>query len=147
MRKLFTIAVIVISAMGCASAQARPDRTGYADATGARLKADVVAETEAFYPHTSYSYPVVDFKPGVVRVGPRTTYLREGLTTDEVLRLLGKPASISERSENGVVVTTYEFQRGEGRVIIAEFVGGVLVRSRTETSGEGVVQADRRRED
>jgi hypothetical protein len=144
MCKILTIAVIVISAMVCASAQTKLDRTGYADATGARLKADVpAAETQAFYPRTSYSYPADDFKPGVVRVGPRTTYLKEGLTTDEVVRLLGKPASISERSENGVVLTTYEFQRGEGRVIIAEFVAGVLVRYRTETSGESVVRADR----
>jgi hypothetical protein len=144
MRKLFTIAVIVISAVVCASAQTRLDQTGFADATGARLKADLVAaETEAFQPRTSYSYPVDDFKPGVVRVGPRTTYLKEGLRTDEVVRLLGKPASISERSENGVVVTTFEFQRGEGRVIIAEFVSGVLVRSRTETRDEKGMQADR----
>ena len=144
MRKLFTIAVIVISAVVCASAQTRLDRTGYADATGARLKADVLAaETEASFPRTSYSYPVDDFKPGVVRVGPRTTYLKEGLRTDEVVRLLGKPSSISERSENGIVVTTFEFQRGEGRVIIAEFVSGELVRSRTETRDEKGVQADR----
>jgi hypothetical protein len=68
----------------------------------------------------------------VVRVGPRTTYLKEGLTTQEVVRLLGKPISISDRTAKDVVVTTYAFQRGEGRILIAEFEQGLLVRSRIE---------------
>jgi hypothetical protein len=89
-----------------------------------------------------YSYPAAEFKPGVVQVGPRTTYLKEGLTTQEVVRLLGKPASIIERSENGVLVTVYVFPRGENRVLIAEFVKSALVRSTIETRGE-VAQADR----
>jgi outer membrane protein assembly factor BamE (lipoprotein component of BamABCDE complex) len=90
----------------------------------------------------SYSYPADEFMPGVVQVGPRTTYLKEGLTTQEVVRLLGKPSSIVERSEIGVLLTVYVFPRGENRVLIAEVVKGALVRSTIETRGE-VAQADR----
>jgi hypothetical protein len=72
-------------------------------------------------------------KAGVVRVGPATTYLKEGFTLEEVLRLLGEPASITERQSGNDVVTTYEFPRGQNRVLIAEFVKGALVSSRVET--------------
>jgi hypothetical protein len=131
------------------TAQARQDRKQFVEDKSVSLRVDKVetagrAEVEDnFFPRTSYSYPVEDFKPGVVRVGPRTTYIKEGLSSEEVVRLLGKPASISERSENGVMVTTYEFQRGEGRILIAEFVKGLLVRSHTEVRDEKIVQADR----
>ena len=70
---------------------------------------------------------------GVVRFGPRSTYLKEGLRTQEVLRLLGQPSTVSERHEGDAVVTRYEFDRSEGRIIVAEFVSDALVRSRTET--------------
>lgn len=70
---------------------------------------------------------------GVVHVGPRTTYLKAGLKTEEVLRLLGEPSVVSARTSKGTVMVTYEFARGEGRVVVAEFVGDQLVRSRTET--------------
>jgi hypothetical protein len=108
-----------------------------------RVKKVPTTEVENSFPRTSYSYAVEGFKPGVVRVGPRTTYLKEGLSSEEVVRLLGKPVSISERNDKGVVVTTYEFQRGEGRMLIAEFENGLLVRSRTESRDEQPVQADR----
>jgi hypothetical protein len=72
-------------------------------------------------------------RAGVVRVGPVTTYLKEGLTTEEVLRLLGEPSMISEHNTNGSSVKTYEFQRGDNRILIAEFINDSLVRSRTET--------------
>ena len=75
-------------------------------------------------------------KAGVVRVGPTTTYLKEGLTTEEVLRLLGEPANISERIEDGLVVTTYEFPRGAERVLVAQFVSGALVTYRVETRAQ-----------
>ena len=97
----------------------------------------------AFYPHTSYRYPIQDFKPGVVRVGPRTTYLKSGFTIDEVVRLLGKPLWISVRNEGDVIVQVYAFQRSEGQVLISEFENGLLVRSRTELRDEQRLQADR----
>ncbi len=71
-------------------------------------------------------------KAGVVRVGPSVTYLKEGFSLEEVLRLLGEPAAISERHDGDESVTTYEFPRGQNRILIAEFVNGALVRSRTE---------------
>jgi hypothetical protein len=92
-------------------------------------------EEIAYLEPASYSYPADEFKPGVVRVGPRTTYLKEGLSTEEVVRLLGQPSAISERRENAVV-TIYEFPRSEGHVLIAEFVKNALVRSRLEARGE-----------
>lgn len=70
-------------------------------------------------------------KAGVVRVGPTTTYLKHGLSAEEVVRLLGQPTSITEAGENNGAVT-YEFQRGEGRVLLAQFVNGSLVSSHTE---------------
>lgn len=134
------------SAQTGAQAQARQDRKQYFEAKSVALKIDAPATqpaNEDAYPRISFSYPAEDFKPGVVKVGLRTTYLKEGLRTDEVVRLLGKPSSVSERSENDVVVTIYQFPRGEGRILVAEFVNGVLVRSRIETRAEQDMQADR----
>jgi hypothetical protein len=75
----------------------------------------------------------VSHKPGVVRVGPTTTYLKEGLSREQVVRLLGEPSAIFERTEKDLTVTTYEFPRAQGRVLIAEFVSDKLVDSRIET--------------
>jgi len=144
MQKVLGIVIVIVAAMVCVSAQTGQDRMQFSEHKVASLKLNApTTASEPFYLGTAYSYPVEDFKPGVVQVGPRTTYLKEGLRTDEVVRLLGKPASISERSENDIVIATYEFQRGEGRILIAEFVGGILVRSRSETRVENPVQADR----
>lgn len=84
------------------------------------------------------SYVSADLSPvtrGVVSVGPRSTYIKAGLSEREVLRLLGQPSAVSRRAEAGAALTTYEFPRGEGRVIVAEFVDEVLVSSRTESRG------------
>jgi hypothetical protein len=75
----------------------------------------------------------VSHKPGIVRVGPTTTYLKEGLSTEQVIRLLGTPSAIYESTKNNSTVTTYEFPRAEGRVLIAKFVGNALIDSRIET--------------
>jgi hypothetical protein len=72
-------------------------------------------------------------RKGVVHVGPRTTYLKEGLKPQEVVSLLGTPASISESKRDGTSVVVYEFQRSGERVLIAEFVNGSLIASRTKT--------------
>lgn len=136
-------AVVSVSAQG--SAKTRQTRKHHVEDKSVVRRVDKLPPMGVelnFVPHTSYSYPVDDFKPGVVQVGPRTTYLKEGLSREEVIRLLGKPASIIERNENDVMVTTYQFQRGEGRILIAEFENGVLVRSRIESHDEQVV-ADR----
>jgi hypothetical protein len=91
---------------------------------------------------TSSGKRYVSHKPGVVRVGPSTTYLKEGLSTEQVVRLLGEPSGISERVEKDLLVTTYEFPRAGGRVLIAEFVGDALIDSRIETRAQ-VAQAAR----
>ena len=83
---------------------------------------------------TSYKVIKRAAKNSVVNVGPRTTYLKEGLSTTEVVRLLGKPVAISGRNEGGQWIMTYEFPRVEGRRLIAEFANGVLVNSRIETT-------------
>ena len=75
-------------------------------------------------------------KAGVVRVGPSVTYLKEGFTVEEVMRLLGQPAAVSKHKSGSELVTTYEFPRGQNRFLIAEFVNGFLVSSRTESRGE-----------
>jgi hypothetical protein len=145
MRKIFSIFIVIAAANASLSAQTKPSRRHHAAATAITAKVDAKA-TEAgngiSFPHTAFSYPVEDFKPGVVRVGPRTTYLKDGLRIDEVVRLLGKPLSISKRTQENVIVKTYVFQRGEGQVLIAEFENGLLARSRTELRDEAP-QADR----
>ncbi|HKP46030.1 MAG TPA: hypothetical protein VJT50_05470 [Pyrinomonadaceae bacterium] len=75
-------------------------------------------------------------KASVVRVGPTTTYLKEGLSTEQVVRLLGEPVRVTERTEQNSVVTTYEFRRAEGRILVAEFVNNILRNSRVESRTE-----------
>jgi hypothetical protein len=72
-------------------------------------------------------------RKGVVHVGPRGTYLKEGLSPEEVLSLLGAPTSIFETRRAGQSMLVYEFQRSGDRVLIAEFVNRNLISSRTET--------------
>jgi hypothetical protein len=72
-------------------------------------------------------------RKGVVHVGPRSTYLKVGLTPAEVVSLLGAPDSISESKWEGQSLLVYEFQRSGDRVLIAEFVNGSLSTTRTET--------------
>ena len=79
----------------------------------------------------------VSRKAGVVRVGPSTTYLKEGFSLEEVLRLLGEPVAISEHQSGNQFVTTYEFPRGQNRFLIAEFVNGTLVSSRFQDRDPG----------
>ena len=69
----------------------------------------------------------------VVQVGPRSTYLREGMDQDDVLRLLGEPASISSRNSDEGIVSVYEFRRSNGRTLITEFAAGKLISYRTES--------------
>ncbi|HEY5883377.1 MAG TPA: hypothetical protein VIT88_01750 [Pyrinomonadaceae bacterium] len=68
-----------------------------------------------------------------IRIAPPTTYLKQGLTTEQVMRVLGDPIEVSERDEQGRTIKTLQFQRGANRVLIAEFVNDALVSSRTET--------------
>jgi hypothetical protein len=69
----------------------------------------------------------------VLRLGPTTTYLKNGLSVDEVVKLLGKPSAISQRLEGNSLITIYIFPRSQSRVLIAQFENGLLTDSRTET--------------
>jgi hypothetical protein len=147
MGKVLSLVIVIMSAIVSAAAQTEPDakrsfETKHVTAKVDRRATRTTDEDESLVRQTSYSYPADEFKPGVVQVGPRTTYLKEGFSTEEVIRLLGMPTAVSERSDKDVVVAIYEFPRGEGRVLIAEFVKGVLVRSAMETRGQ-IAQADR----
>ena len=149
MRRLIGFTIVIICAAVSVSAQ-----TGSGNGQRARkhhcdknavLRVDKVTAPEAeasFTPHTAYNYSLDEFKTGVVRVGPRTTYLKAGLKTEEVIRLMGKPLAVSQRIDKNVTVTVYEFQRGDGQLVIAEFENGLLARSRTEVRAK-VVDADR----
>ena len=55
------------------------------------------------------------------------TQLRKGLTAEEVDAMLGRPASISQRSEGNLQVSTSVYRSSTG-TITAEFVEGVLIR-------------------
>ena len=136
MRKISAIALLTLATAISISAQTQ-SRKHHVDHDTALHAANAAEPIEPM----AYSYPAEDFKPGVVRVGPPTTYLKAGLRVAEVIRLLGKPQAVSERIENGIAVVTYEFRRGEARVLVAEFERGILVRSRTETRG-GEATAD-----
>jgi hypothetical protein len=115
MKKTFILAAIILCAGFGAAARAEESTRRPAD------KRDRVTPTAA----------------RVVRVGPRTTYLKEGLSTEDVLRMVGRPSDVFERFEDGRSVMVYVFERGENRVLVAEFVGGRLVRSRIESRAEG----------
>jgi len=147
MRKFLSFVIVIMSAMVSVSAQTeQQDLKRSLESKHVTSKVDVPAprntdEDASYIRQTAYSYPADDFKPGVVQVGPRTTYLKEGLSTEEVVRLLGKPSAITERNEKDVVVTIYEFPRSEDRVLIAEFVKNALVRFTMETRGQ-VAKAD-----
>ena len=137
MVRFLSVVIIIVAALIGVSAQTKRDLKRSFETPRVTSPADIPArsadEDASFVRATSYSYPADEFKPGVVQVGPRTTYLKAGLSSAEVVRLLGKPSATSKRNENDVVVTIQEFPRGEGRVLVAEFIKDALVRYTIET--------------
>jgi hypothetical protein len=73
--------------------------------------------------------------PAVVRLGPTTTFMRNGLSRQEVVKLLGEPFSTVETMDGNAVVTTCVFHRSGDRILIAQFRDDVLIASRLQTSG------------
>jgi hypothetical protein len=73
----------------------------------------------------------VDFspmaEPGATRPGAGRGELRKGLTMEEVDAMLGRPDSISRRTEGTLTVSTSTYRTRDRRVT-AEFVEGVLIR-------------------
>lgn len=131
MSKVLVIVIMVFAAAAGVAAQTQDELRQSGSVRNASVKIGtprIGNEVNA----ASVDQPLTRNIDRVIYLGPRTTYLQEGLSTKQVRRLLGKPATISERSENGSVVTTYEFERAEGRILIVEFVNDMLTRSRTE---------------
>jgi hypothetical protein len=79
---------------------------------------------------SSYTAGYVRHK--VLQLGPRTTYLQEGMKQDEAVWLLGEPLSITTRNTEDGLVSVYEFRRSNARTLIAEFSAGKLIGYRTE---------------
>jgi hypothetical protein len=53
--------------------------------------------------------------------------LRKGLTVQEVDAMLGRPDAVSERREGSLTVSSSTYRQRD-RVVMAEFVEGVLIR-------------------
>ncbi|HKS28049.1 MAG TPA: hypothetical protein VJS44_09525 [Pyrinomonadaceae bacterium] len=130
MKKLFIITGFILLSSAAATAQTDYTKRNDTDAPVISSRTEASAKRRQ-------TDRVVDGR--VVRVGPTTTYLKNGLSKEEVVRLLGKPASVSERLEGGRILATYTFPRSEGRVLVAQFENGILIDSRMEA-----VQALRR---
>jgi hypothetical protein len=141
MQKFFIIAAFVLFSAMTVAAQTASEQKPLADSKQAEFAKRAEAGRETTAPiapiisdKTSVARKQVRIVDGrVLRVGPTTTYLKNGLSTEEVVQLLGKPTSVSERQESNKLMATYTFSRSEGRVLVAEFENGVLTGSRTET--------------
>lgn len=146
MRKFFSLTSIVLLSAVAVSAQAtkdlKPDSERRKVEYTAHLKGDKVGrghEGKSSADARTKAKLKGDARvraPHVLRVGPSTTYLKHGLSADEVVRLLGEPVSVSDRQEGDARLATYVFPRGEGRVLVAEFKNGALISSRSEIREE-----------
>lgn len=123
MKKFFGAIAVIALSLATASAQAMV-REGLNEPGRSRNEAEKVAAKRG--------KDTARRNARVLRLGPSATYLKNGLSIDEVVRLLGKPTSISERSDGQVRIKTYTFPRSEGRILVAEFENSLLVGSRTE---------------
>ena len=126
MQKFFIITAFILLSSAAVAAQTAEREKPLSDVK--RVEFSKQAQTEGTINVTAR---VVDGR--VLRLGPSTTYLKNGLRTGEVIRLLGNPSSVSERREGDRLLATYTFQRSEGRIFVAEFEDGLLVGSRTES--------------
>ncbi|HEY0003226.1 MAG TPA: hypothetical protein VGB17_00350 [Pyrinomonadaceae bacterium] len=132
MKKLLIVAAIIISAVNLAAAQSKTVEAS-ARVEQKAMHGDSRLNVQFSLPDSGgeeESAGVVG--KGFVRLRPSTTYLKNGLSMEEVLVLMGRPLSIHERREGDSRFTTYTFTRSGGRVFVAEFVNGVLVQSHTE---------------
>jgi hypothetical protein len=130
MGKIFktSLFLLLVAVTVCAQSNSR------AKHTSASKQATIKEEAVMALTASSTRSAVRQQDSSVLNVGPRSTFLREGLAFEVVVKALGTPASVSGRSENGKTVKTCEFHRGEGRIVIAEFVNDVLVHSQTITT-------------
>jgi hypothetical protein len=117
MKKVISLFAIIILSAIAGSAQTGPDKTSSND--GSIEKASTRSDKKD--------------DPRVLRVGPSTTYISKGLTTDDVVRVLGKPEAVSERMNGDTRIVLYTYPRGEGRFLVTEFENDLLVRSYIDT--------------
>lgn len=124
MKKFFSLIGIVLFSVVAVSAQTRA-KSSFNDFQRSRPSRAVEKR--------SANHKTAKFQDArAFRLRPSTLYLKNGLSTDEVLRLLGTTTSVSERQEGGSHLATYIFQRSEGRIFVADFENGVLINSRIE---------------
>jgi hypothetical protein len=128
---LIAIGVILISVAGAVA------QTG-SKGQLARLNRKAAAEKRA----SATGRKVKESAPGVLRVGPSTIYLKNGLRAGEVVRFLGQPATRLERRGRDSRLATYTFARGDGRVLVAEFENGRLISSHIAAAGDNHTQRD-----
>lgn len=133
MQKFFIVTAFVLLSSVSAAAQTPAEQNPLSE-----NKVEFANRAEA----SSVSAPVISAKGRqtervvdgrVIRVGPTTTYLKNGLSVEEVFKLLGRPAAQYERLEAGRLLTIYAFPRSAGRLLIAQFENGLLTDSRMET--------------
>lgn len=127
MQKFFIItAFILLSSVAAAAQTAAEPKPAEAGRSGMNAPAVSIMSAKG-----AQTERIVDGR--VVRVGPTSTYLKNGLSVEEVVKLLGKPTGISEQLEDGKLLTIYAFPRSQGRVLIAQFENGILTDSRMES--------------
>ena len=143
MPKICALFAIILLSTVVVSAQTETGSKSPSEAQPSASKTDTPATKDGVrthYKRPSYlqkaSYR--SEKPGVLRLGPPTTYLKNGLSAQEVIALLGQPESITTRQEGNTNLTVYVFRRSEERVLVAEFANGILVRSHVETGGNAM---------
>ncbi len=125
MKKIFSLFAIIILTAIAASAQTR---------SKGEFNPSPRIKTEN--KRIVVSHKSVKNDPRVLHVGPSSTYLRNGLSINDVIRVLGKPETISEKQDGNLSLATYTFPRSEGRILVAEFENSVLVNSRIETPAQ-----------
>jgi len=62
----------------------------------------------------------------VVDLGNRTTYLKSGLSVEDVISVLGKPILIRREVSDSADLLVYVFARGDGRTLVARFSNSLL---------------------
>lgn len=126
MKKIFSLLAIIILASIAVSAQTK-SKGAYNSSRRSK------AESKRTFTVNKVN---VKSDPRVLRVGPSSTYLRNGLSVEDVIRVMGKPQSVSETQNGNQRLATYTFTRSEGRILVAEFENNLLVSSRIETPAE-----------
>lgn len=136
MQKFFILIAFILLSAGAAAAQtAREEKQAVEGVKRVEFAQCVEGERALSTPVKAEAKRRAVVRDGrVLQLGPSTTYLKNGLTTEEVVRILGKPVARTEREEGATRFSTYTFTRSLGRLLVAEFENDILVGSRTEST-------------